>query len=109
MLPILRALMRAMEAVNRGEGMKIHPIVGKQLSDCGYDVDRGVYVVAEPAIVPEQKFLPPILGRVERITVRWDGDEPVVEIEHSQSDWRFDPFTGQLLQPMSPRGLWERE
>jgi hypothetical protein len=109
MFPILRALMCAMEAVNRGEGMTFHPIVGKRLADCGYDVDRSVHIVMEPAIVPEQKFLPPILGKVEGMTVRWTENEPTVELEFSRSDWKFDPETGLQTDNMPPKGGWGQD
>lgn len=109
MFAILRAILQAMEDVNRGKGMMFHPIVGKRLSDCGFDADRGVFVLMEAAVVPKQKFLPPILGQVESITIRWDGDKPTVEIGFHRGDWHFDPETGKQTDGMPPLGLWEHD
>ena len=109
MFKILMAMMQGMEDVNRGKGMTFHPITGKRLSDCGFDEDRGVFVRMEAAVVPEQKFLPPILGRIESITIRWDGDIPSAQIGFDRGDWRFDPETGMRTDGVPARGLWEQD
>ena len=102
----------AVDQIDQGAfGAVFHPVTGERLSDLQYDQGRGQFFANDHSPktglawggvtmeFPQEKRYLPRIG---------DGrDRATGELYHEH--WRFDPFTGQPLRPVSPRGLWEQE
>lgn len=92
-------------------GAVCHPVTGERLMGLQYDAGRCQFFTDDHSPqtglawggvtmeFPQKKRYLPRIG---------DGADWVGEVRYP-SHWRFDPFTGQPLQPVSPHGLWEQE